>query len=335
LNDGGRYNPANNSWAAVPTNGAPARRYRHTAVWTGNEMIVWGGYSGIGSATYFNDGGRYNPMANSWTALPTTGAPSGRQEHTAVWTGSEMIVWGGYPGGSASLNDGGRYNPGANSWTALATTGAPTARVQHTAVWTGSEMIIWGGNGDTNPYQMNDGGRYNPVTDGWAAMPTTGAPSSRGLQTAVWTGAEMIVWGGSAWNGSGYTYLNDGGRYSPAGNNWAAIPSAGAPAGRQTFTAVWTGSEMIIFGGYGDSGYMSDPWSYYPYAPAVRISKSGGTSADVAWPVWSSTLRLCQTTNLAAGQWTTVSNAVTQVGSENRVTISPLNRGQFFRAEYP
>ena len=47
------------------------------------------------------------------------------------------------------------------------------------------------------------------------------------------------------------------------------------------------------------------------------------------------TLRLCQTTNLASGQWTTVTNAVTQVGAENHVTISPLSGGQFFRAEYP
>ena len=93
---------------------------------------------------------------------------------------------------------------------------------------------------------------------------------------------------------------------------------------------------MIVFGGEkGSSGYLSDTWSYYPYAPAVRISRSSPTSADVAWPVWSTTLRLCQTTNLAAGQWTTVTNAVTQVGSENRVTVSPLSGGQFFRAEYP
>src|SRR5262249_19725959 len=31
-----------------------------------------------------------------WTRISTTGAPAGRQYHTAVWTGSEMIVWGGY-----------------------------------------------------------------------------------------------------------------------------------------------------------------------------------------------------------------------------------------------
>ena len=59
-------------------------------------MIVWGGY-GNGSS-YLNDGGRYNPAGNSWTATSTTGAPAAAREHTAVWTGSEMIVWGGFNG---------------------------------------------------------------------------------------------------------------------------------------------------------------------------------------------------------------------------------------------
>ena len=108
-----------------------------------------------------------------------------------------------------------------------------------------------------------------------------------------------------------------------------------SPAPRLYHTAVWTGSEMILFGGSSGHGLLSDPWSYYPYAPAVRITRSSPTSALVAWPVWSSTLRLCQTTNLASGQWTTVTNAATQVGLENRVTLSPLSGGQFFRAEYP
>jgi hypothetical protein len=145
----------------------------------------------------------------------------------------------------------------------------------------------------------------------------------------------MIVWGGTDFSSQHSYYFNDGGRYNPAANSWTAVPTGGGPAARCYHTAVWTGSAMVLFGGQGDSGYLSDTWSYYPYAPAVRITRSSPTSADVAWPVWSSTLRLCQTTNLAAGQWTTVTNAVTQVGSENHVTVSPLSGGQFFRAQYP
>ena len=84
------------------------------------------------------------PCTDQWTATTTSNAPPGRYLHTAVWTGSEMIVWGG--GYQAPLlNTGGRYNPSTDSWTATSTTNAPTGRYGHTAVWTGSEMIVWGG----------------------------------------------------------------------------------------------------------------------------------------------------------------------------------------------
>src|SRR5215467_6149034 len=45
---------------------------------------------------------------DTWTATSTTNAPTGRAFHTAVWTGSEMIVWGGF-GDSGVVNTGGRY----------------------------------------------------------------------------------------------------------------------------------------------------------------------------------------------------------------------------------
>ena len=87
--------------------------------------------------------------------------------HTAVWIGSEMIVWGGV-GNSGRLNTGGRYNPSTDTWTATSTTNAPEARTEHTAVWTGSEMIVWGGVG-TGSGHLNTGGRYNPSTNTWTA----------------------------------------------------------------------------------------------------------------------------------------------------------------------
>ena len=96
-------------WAKGPSGSSPAARADHTAVWTGSEMIVWGGYW----YTYFGDGGRYNPAASTWTPLPTANAPGARHSHTAVWTGSEMIVWGGYDG-MFSLNNGGRYERADN-----------------------------------------------------------------------------------------------------------------------------------------------------------------------------------------------------------------------------
>ena len=80
------------------------------------------------------------------TWMPTrSDVPDGRSADTAVWTGTEMIVWGGYVGGS-DANTGGRYNPSTDSWIATSTgANVPAARSGHTAIWTGMEMIVWGG----------------------------------------------------------------------------------------------------------------------------------------------------------------------------------------------
>ncbi|MFL6714021.1 MAG: Ig-like domain-containing protein, partial [Sulfurifustis sp.] len=139
-------------WDATTTSSAPLPRTSHTAVWTGDEMIIWGGDTSSGvTAT----GGRYDPVDNTWTATTTTttNAPSARTDHTAVWTGSKMIVWGGADAGGTPTITGAVYNPGTSpgtdTWTALPTTmtggSALVARRLHTAVWTGSKMIVWGG----------------------------------------------------------------------------------------------------------------------------------------------------------------------------------------------
>jgi N-acetylneuraminic acid mutarotase len=262
LNTGGRYNPATDTWTAMSTTngvGAPTARQGHTAVWTGSEMLVWGGY---GSSGLLNTGGRYNPVTDTWTAMSTTngdGAPTGRQSHTAVWTGSEMLVWGG-SSGPAFPNTGGRYNPVTDTWTAMSTSGAPEAREFHTAVWTGSEMLVWGGYNGT---YFNTGGRYDPVTNTWTAMSTTkgdGAPEARYRHTAVWTGSEMLVWGGY----SGIAYLNTGKRYNPVTDTWTVMSTTDAPQARYRHTAVWTGSEMLVWGGYGSSGYINTGGRYNP-----------------------------------------------------------------------
>ena len=111
-------------------------------------------------------------------------------------------------------------------------------------------MIIWGGGGGNE--DVNTGARYAPASDSWTAMTTAGAPSPRSLPTAVWTGSEMIVWGGA---GPPTGALNSGGRYSPASDTWRPTSQgSGVPDRRTRHTAVWTGNEMIVWGGYVNNG---------------------------------------------------------------------------------
>jgi len=142
FNTGGRYNPTTDSWIQTSTNNAPGARRRQTAVWTGREMIVWGGISLIGHTVYELDtGGKYNPETDSWVATSTTNAPLHRQQHTAVWTGTEMIIWGDILGRLSKFWC--KYHPGTDSWIVTSTYPVPAPRHYHTAVWTGNKMIIW------------------------------------------------------------------------------------------------------------------------------------------------------------------------------------------------
>jgi len=242
LNSGGRYNPITDSWIATSTTNAPTARAAHTAVWTGGQMIVWGGRDEVG---WFNTGGRYDPNTDSWTATSTINAPERRWAHTVEWTGSEMIVWGG-TNQTIYLNTGGRYNPGADSWTPTGLVDAPLGKYAHTAAWTGGEMIVWGGV-DSTFNDSNTGGRYNPMDDGWIATSLSNAPSPRDSHTAVWTGMEMVVWGGEV--GPPGMSFDTGGRYSVDTDSWVATSIADVPHARDKQTAVWTGSEMIVWGG--------------------------------------------------------------------------------------
>jgi len=246
------------SWnTVISTTNAPSARTSHTIIWTGIEYIIWGGNS-AGNTIAFGDGFRYNPTTNIWTAISNTNAPSSRSTHTAVWTGTEMIIWGGLNSSNTQFNNGARYNPITNTWTSMTTTGSPSARIQHSAIWTGTEMIIWGGGGSG---YKNDGGRYNPTTNTWSSNVTTiGAAAARAGHSAIWTGTEMIVWGG--YNAGSFPY-NDGKRFNPSTNTWGAvISSTNAPSVRAAHTGVWTGSEMIIWGGNSTTSYFNDGYRY-------------------------------------------------------------------------
>lgn len=217
-NSGGRYDPVSDTWRILGQGGAflPEERFEHTAVWTGSEMIVWGGYHTDSYPHEYNldDGARWSPLTDAWTPIAGAGAPTARSRHSAIWTGSQMIIWGG-----SGTNTGGRYDPSLDSWTATSITGAPSARSRHVAVWTGQAMIVWGGYYYVTPPLPTSGGRYDPVSDSWTPTSTgTATPGGRWNHTGVWTGTELIAWGGS--KGEIWDLWGDGGRYCGSCPTW-------------------------------------------------------------------------------------------------------------------
>ena len=282
---------ADDSW--TPTLQLLDPRYWHTAVWTGSEMIVFGGMSSVG--TIYSDGSRYDPATDTWQLLPASGSPGARQSHVAVWTGTEMVVWGGRADAT-----GGRYNPATDSWSPTALAGAPQPRANASVVWTGSQMFVWGGEGSTG--LLNSGSRYDPASNTWTAMAT--APlTPRAYHSAVWTGTEMIIWNG--YNVHLGELYGDGARYNPDANSWTPVASTNAPDARCYHTAVWTGSEMIVWGGANEPAYDQSGGRYNPatdsWTPTSLVDAPSQRSFHAA--VWTGSEMIVQggSFNVVAG----------------------------------
>lgn len=239
LATGGHYDPVRDVWRPTETRGAPSARTAHTAVWIGNEMVVWGGK---GSSGLLGDGGAYDPRSRKWRSIPGTGAPSPRRAHVALWTGTEMIVWGGQ-GKDGKLDDGARWEPTEGMWRPITRIGAPSARWCFAAVWSGKEMLVWGGEGMHNA--LADGAAYDPVADRWRPLAQHGAPSPRFIPVSVWTGEEMLIWGGRA-EAQGDD-LSDGGAYLPSEDRWRALATRGSMR-RGGLVGVWTGNALLTVG---------------------------------------------------------------------------------------
>lgn len=213
LKDGKIYDPISDTWGTIPLSPL-LERSLHIAQWTGTDMLIW---RGLSEDYTFGDGPKFNLQTNAWTTISAVNAPTSRFNFTSVWTGTEMIIFGGRLAGIIHRTDNKKYNPLTDTWTNISTVNAPTARINHTAIWIGTKMIIYGGK-LVDGTITNTGAVYDPVADVWTNITTAGAPpNGMSEHTAVWTGSKMIVFGGRK-NPTGIE--NNFYLYDPASNTW-------------------------------------------------------------------------------------------------------------------
>lgn len=233
------------------------------------------------------------PLQNQWLSLNSTNPPAARAGHSAIWTGSRMIIWGGV-GNTGALADGATLDPITGTWTTIAI--GPTARFGHSAAWNGNRMVIWGGTNGTTFY--NDGYAFDPVLNAWSPLSsedTPGlSPAPRSGHTWVFTGSSFLMWGGAS-NSAPNGHI-DGGHYLL--NSFWSLLTSNPPAqilARIAHTAVWTGTRMIMFGGQNNGitsqdGFLFDPntnvFTTIPVQPNTPANRSGHSA------VWTGTQML-------------------------------------------
>ena len=220
-----------------------------------------------------DEGEKYNPATDIRTCMSIIDAPSGRIEHTAIWAeGSKniavMIIWGGRSAQNEYENSGAWYDPVRDTWKKMKSAGSPLPRRKHTAVWTNTQMIIWGGEVACNNSPWCDliatgsGGIYDPTLDNdkhvsaWKLTPLSPNATPRSDHAAVWTGSEMIIWGGHGcmdlpnceWQEES---LVTGARLNIDKKTWSRMNTDNTPQNIKNFSAVWSAEtgKMIICSG--------------------------------------------------------------------------------------
>jgi len=158
-------------------------RFGAATVSTGDSVIVWGGQSegksewqpanGGNTTTVpaderlFADGAVYDVATDTWRMM----SPSplrGRVAAYAAWTGSEMLVFGGY-GDGADLNDGALYNPTTDTWRMMAAMPASTCPVAST--WTDSVLAVAGRCDGVVDDPHTPAASYDPAMNRWTRLP--------------------------------------------------------------------------------------------------------------------------------------------------------------------
>lgn len=266
LATGASFDPATSRWSAVSSTNAPPLLESFSWVWAGSKFIVWGGLNTASGTALPTTPFVYDPIRDTWTLGSNTGAPAGRLQAAAVWTGSKMFVWGGKDIKGNLLDDGGLYDPAINSWTPVpASTEGPTARANHSMVWSGKEALVWGGTVQTSIGTQSscprDLGIFTPdAAVPWKRVASEASPLGRTMHAAAFLADRFLVWGGvcNVQTAGDTSPAERGGVYSVVTGLWKAfVPSVGA-LGRQGMSASSDTALSYFWGGGEINGYVSN-----------------------------------------------------------------------------
>jgi hypothetical protein len=316
---------AGGHWQALPAlpAGQLTPRNQAAVVWTGRQLLVWGGMSGPPLRVY-DDGAAYDPATRRWTPLPR--APEAQwlegDHGLAVWTGRELLVWGGItvpdPVGRPNIGwpaRGVAYDPERRAWRRLPPPPADLSKSFHLwAVWSGRELLV-GSVEEAGEAGGVAAAAYDPAADRWRMLPPspglTGGGRRLEARTAMWAGSRLLVWNflratprarNDETDASDRLDTRPAGidlwAYAPAAGRWSALPAPPEAVREVSANAgmTWTGREVVIVGAREESvagrrrfvtragRYDPDRADWAPFDPPPRPRGADlGRAGAVGW----------------------------------------------------
>lgn len=274
------YDPKHRRWSRLSPFAGPKGNFEGTyhAVWTGRQVLVLGPF----------DFQAFDPRTARWRKLPLPRSDSGAALGLVVWTGRELISWGGGCCGDASRS-GVAYVPATNRWHALPP--SPLAPAQGpSGAWTGSRLIVVVSGSDPDghayPQRLARAAAFDPAAESWQRI--TPPPSPRAGAATVWTGSELLLVGGAGPSGGRYV-ARTGFAYDPHRNTWRRLPPL--PRLRPGFAAIWAAGRVLLWGGDGNTRGAQYPpaagrWFDLPRAPLRARDNPAAAWTGSALIVW-------------------------------------------------
>lgn len=268
---------ATGPWSVVADHRVVGRVFP-IVVWTGSEVIVWGGEKPSEGA-WHGDGAAFDPATGTWRDLADSPL-SPRSEHVAVWTGEEVVICCGRIVGSGS--SAATYDPAADEWREIAAPPINPAFAE--AVWTGEEMLVFGGVGGGGTTNLTGAAAYDPATDSWRRL----ADLPYGLErSADATMGDAVLY---AWPSPTQGFQPGPLAYDIAADRWDPLPEPPRPAPSSP-SIVWTGDALFAYGAgsHPDGDAMGIAVAYNPadqtwrsvqQAPLSPVSPSEGADGS-------------------------------------------------------
>jgi len=205
--------------------------------------------------------------AGDWRELPP--APlDPRWGAFSVWTGDDLLVWGGYAWPSERGDEGPRADGAAfdgRRWAALPDGPLrPVMRHGGVAAWTGEELLIAGGTGgDEGRTPVRAAAAYDPRDAAWRTLPKLPGPIVGG----GWVGSRLVVIG-EAKGARRAVYA-----LKPDDARWRRLDPLPLPAGDDGDVHVQATDRHLLAVAQGEAWLFTpgDGWERLP-APAAGVT---------------------------------------------------------------
>ncbi len=240
-----------------------------------------GGFTGAADTNGFY---RYNPVADTWTALPPLPVALRDARETYAANTNSFYVFGGYDETNV-LSTTYRYDVGTNAWTTVAPMPGPRY-FPNVAYYRANGKIYVIGGFDGSFTETNQTWEYDPVANTWNTTRANIPAAMAGSATSI---AGQFIYLVGSWSGGAGSTLHN--RYDIINNTWSSM--AAAPVAVYEAVGAAIGNRTYMVGGGN------------PFRPE---GAQKGSASLVASPGPSASYNTTYIYDIGSNSWTSGSN---------------------------